>query len=233
MSLSLSPYMYIYIYIYIYISRFTGATQLDHTPSNHIWQIEIGSITHLLNTHTHKTELIHWNFIPSFIKFIKSYFWGWGSLRVAPILSAPRGSGCCARTCCPCGRRASSAARASSRCSPCSSVEAHRELWYYSYHYDYYISVSLSLYACTYIHIYIYMCIYIYIYIILIIYIYIYTHIRIYMFIPIPIPLPPTIIQTSYCTHLLSKHVIQIGLGMVMGMNSTAHIIWPVYSIRI
>ena len=39
----------------------------------------------------------------------------------------------------------------------------------------------------------------------------------------IPIPLPIQVLQTSYCTHLLFKDVLQTGLGMGMGMNGTAH----------
>ena len=39
----------------------------------------------------------------------------------------------------------------------------------------------------------------------------------------IPISLPRNVLQTSYCTHLLSKDVLQTGLGMGMGMNGSAH----------
>ena len=45
----------------------------------------------------------------------------------------------------------------------------------------------------------------------------------------IPIPLPRKVIQTSCCTHMLLKSVIQTGLGMGMGMNRTAQ--WRTYNI--
>ena len=38
-----------------------------------------------------------------------------------------------------------------------------------------------------------------------------------------PYPCPGKVVETSYCTHLLLKPVIQSGLGMGMGMNGTAH----------
>ena len=40
----------------------------------------------------------------------------------------------------------------------------------------------------------------------------------------IPIPLPRQVLQTSYCTHLLSKDSIQTVFGVGMGMNGTAHL---------
>ena len=39
----------------------------------------------------------------------------------------------------------------------------------------------------------------------------------------VPIPLPEQVLQTSSCTILLYKFVIQNGLGMGMGINGTAH----------
>ena len=39
----------------------------------------------------------------------------------------------------------------------------------------------------------------------------------------IPIPLPEKVLQTSSCTILLYKFVLQTGLGMGMGINGTAH----------
>ena len=38
----------------------------------------------------------------------------------------------------------------------------------------------------------------------------------------IPIPPPRKVIQTSCCTRLVLRHVLQTGLGMGMGMNGTA-----------
>ena len=40
----------------------------------------------------------------------------------------------------------------------------------------------------------------------------------------VPIPLPRKALQTSYCTHLLFKDILQTGLGMGMGMNGTAQV---------
>ena len=37
-----------------------------------------------------------------------------------------------------------------------------------------------------------------------------------------PVPLPRKVIQTLYCTHLLSTYIIQTGLGMGMSVNGTA-----------
>ena len=42
-----------------------------------------------------------------------------------------------------------------------------------------------------------------------------------------PIPLPGKVPQTSCCTHLLLKDVLQTGLGMGMGMNGTAQWLCP------
>ena len=42
------------------------------------------------------------------------------------------------------------------------------------------------------------------------------------MCIVIPISLPRKALQTSYCTHLLRKDVLQSGFGMGMGMHGTA-----------
>ena len=45
----------------------------------------------------------------------------------------------------------------------------------------------------------------------------------------IPIPLPEQVLQTSSCTILLYKFVLQTGLGMGMGTNGTAYGRFPLF----
>ena len=56
-------------------------------------------------------------------------------------------------------------------------------------------------------------------------YIHVYIYIYIYIIIIITIPLPQQIVWTSYCANLFYSTVLQIILGVGMGMNVTAYIV--------